>query len=569
MDYKRFALIAALAIVSYLLLLEWNQDYPASPAPAPAPITSSETSRPVPSSDVPAVVSETGSQAPALDLPQPPASASSPAEENGRQSSSLITVTTPVHIVAIDLNGGDIVGVSLPQYPTTLETPEDPLVLLRNDARGIYIAQSGLIGRDGPDATADGRPVYQSARQHYQLDDAEGELSIDLTFTDRNQVNITKRFTFHGDDYLIGVQHLVDNRSNMPWNGNLFGQIKRDGLPDPSTAGGVGVRAYLGAALTTNDDPYKKIDFDDIDDGPSKDVVDGGWIVFSQHYFLSGWIPDQGLTHTYTTRKNASGDYIMGFVSPEFSVAPAETASFDASFYAGPKDQYRLEEISPNLGLTIDYGWLWFIASPIFWLLTKIDSVVGNYGWSIIFLTIIVKLLFSYLSAASYRSMAKMRRLGPQIARLKDQYGEDKQKLMQAQMELWRKEKVNPMGGCLPMLLQMPVLLALYWVLNESVELRHAPFILWYRDLSVMDPYFVLPLIMGATMFISQTLTPMTTMDPVQAKVMKFMPIIFTIFFLWFPAGLVLYWLVGNVFNIFQQWYINKKVDESYAAKGS
>jgi YidC/Oxa1 family membrane protein insertase len=226
-----------------------------------------------------------------------------------------------------------------------------------------------------------------------------------------------------------------------------------------------------------------------------------------------------------------------------------------------------LEEIHQDLDLTIDYGWLWFIAQPIFWLLMKINSSIGNYGWSIIGLTIVIKIIFMRLSASSYRSMAKMRRLTPKINQLKDRYGEDKQKLMQAQMELWKKEKVNPLGGCLPMLLQMPVLIGIYWVLMKSVELRQAPFLLWYNDLSVMDPYFILPLIMGASMFVSQMLSPMATSDPVQAKVMKLMPVIFTVFFLWFPAGLVLYWLVSNIFNIAQQSYIIRRVNKEYENK--
>jgi YidC/Oxa1 family membrane protein insertase len=561
MDYKRFSLIAALAVVSYLLLLAWNQDYPAQPAQT-LPATAANTAIPQ-SMDIPGAPAASNLD----DLPQAQTGVDTPTTRQNTASTALINVRTPVHHVSIDPSGGDIVSLSLPGYPTTLNAPDNPFVLLRNNG-GIYVAQSGLVGTNGPDASADGRPLYSSAQQEYVLDDENGELRVELVHVTAEGTSITKRFIFPGNDYLINVEHQIDNAGNAPWRGNLFAQIKRDSAQDPSSAGGFGMNTFLGAALTTPDDPYKKLDFSDMNRGTS-DTVEGGWIAFSQHYFITSWIPDQNQTHTFSTRRNQAGEYLMGFVSPETIVAPGQSTVLRAAYYAGPKDQYRLEEIATNMGLTIDYGWLWFIASPIFWLLVQINDVVGNYGWSIILLTIIIKLLFYRLSAASYRSMAKMRRLTPKINQLKDRYGEDKQKLMQAQMELWRKEGVNPMGGCLPMLLQMPVLIALYWVLNESVELRHAPFILWYKDLSVMDPFFVLPLIMGASMYVSQILTPMTTMDPMQAKVMKFMPAIFTVFFLWFPAGLVLYWLVGNVFNIAQQWYINKSVDAAYNAKSS
>ena len=561
MDFKRNALFVGLAVISYLMLLAWNEDYPAQ-APANSTATSTVATIDYTNSDLPSP-----SQTDNADLPQVEASTPSNTRENSNNSSNLITIDTPVHRVSIDLLGGDIVSLSLPKYPAALETPDQPFTLLKNDNTGIYISQSGLIGLNGPDASDSGRPLYQSTQASYSLSENDKELSIDLNFTDTNNVLITKRFTFSPNDYLIKVQYIIKNQSQDNWNANLFGQIKRDRAEDPSSAGGVGMKTYLGAALTTDNDPYKRIDFDDIDDNSSSENVVGGWIAFSQHYFISSWIPDGESLNTYTTRKNNKGEYILGFVSPETSVSSGTTKTIDSSFWAGPKDQYRLEEISENLGLTIDYGFLWFIAQPIFWLLVQVNDLFGNYGWSIIGMTVIIKLLFSKLSASSYRSMAKMRRLAPKIAQLKDRYGDDKQKIMQEQMALWKKEKVNPLGGCLPMLLQMPVLMGIYWVLNESVELRQAPFILWYTDLSIMDPYFILPLIMGASMFISQTMTPMTTADPMQAKIMKFMPVVFTVFFLWFPSGLVLYWLVSNVFNISQQWYINKKVNSEYENK--
>ena len=559
MDHTRNAFLAGLALVSYLMLLAWNEDYPQQ-APQNAEISSVPVQNTL---DLPQAVNSTQVE----DLPQIQNASGSYVAQTISTNNALISISTPVHQVNIDLLGGDIVSVALPKFPTSLDTLNDPFILLRNDNGGVYVSRSGLIGENGPDASSTGRPLYQSQQSNYSSDSEE--LIVDLLFTDPSNIEITKRFTFSADDYLIKVQYLINNQSQNLWSANFFGDIKRDASPDPSTTGGFGLKDFLGAAITLEDDPYKKIDFGDIDDGEPSYSVNGGWAAFSQHYFLSAWVPQQDQINTYTTRKNTAGEYLIGFVGPAISVAPGELQTVEASFWAGPKDQNRLEEIHQDLDLTIDYSWLWFIAQPIFWLLMKINSVVGNYGWSIIGLTIVIKIIFMRLSASSYRSMAKMRRLTPKINQLKDRYGDDKQKLMQAQMELWKKEKVNPLGGCLPMILQMPVLIGIYWVLMKSVELRQAPFLLWYNDLSVMDPYFILPLIMGASMFVSQMLSPMATTDPMQAKVMKMMPIIFTVFFLWFPAGLVLYWLVSNIFNIAQQSYIIRSVNKSYENKAA
>ena len=559
MDHTRNAFLAGVALVSYLMLFAWNEDYPQQ-APQNAEISSVPVQNTL---DLPQAVNSTQVE----DLPQIQNASGSSVAQTISTNNALISISTPVHQVNIDLLGGDIVSVALPKFPTSLDTLNDPFILLRNDNGGVYVSRSGLIGENGPDASSTGRPLYQSQQSNYSSDSEE--LIVDLLFTDPSNIEITKRFTFSADDYLIKVQYLINNQSQNLWSANFFGDIKRDASPDPSTTGGFGLKDFLGAAITLEDDPYKKIDFGDIDDGEPSYSVNGGWAAFSQHYFLSAWVPQQDQINTYTTRKNTAGEYLIGFVGPAISVAPGELQTVEASFWAGPKDQNRLEEIHQDLDLTIDYSWLWFIAQPIFWLLMKINSVVGNYGWSIIGLTIVIKIIFMRLSASSYRSMAKMRRLTPKINQLKDRYGDDKQKLMQAQMELWKKEKVNPLGGCLPMILQMPVLIGIYWVLMKSVELRQAPFLLWYNDLSVMDPYFILPLIMGASMFVSQMLSPMATTDPMQAKVMKMMPIIFTVFFLWFPAGLVLYWLVSNIFNIAQQSYIIRSVNKSYENKAA
>jgi len=320
---------------------------------------------------------------------------------------------------------------------------------------------------------------------------------------------------------------------------------------------------FLGAAWWTPEKSYNKQTLADLADKPLKETVKGGWAALVQHYFVTAWVPDPNSNNSYTTRVNKdAGENFVGYTGPEVSVAPGETKNIAASLYAGPKIQKTLESVSEGLELTVDFGWLWFIAQGLFWLLVKIHGVVGNWGWAIVFLTVLVKAAFFQLSATSYKSMAHMRRVTPEIQRLKEQHSGDRAKMSQAMMDLYKKEKINPLGGCLPILVQMPVFIALYWTLMESVELRHAPWILWINDLSVMDPYFVLPLIMGASMFLQMQMNPAPP-DPMQAKVMKLMPIVFTFMFLWFPSGLVLYWVVNNVLSIAQQWVITRQIEKA------
>lgn len=554
MDIKRTALIIALAVVSYLMLLQWNKDYPAQTAAEATPVA--QLSEPT--------GAETNVNVAAADLPQVQDGATATPVADAIPASSLITVSTPTQIVTIDLIGGDIVRLTLPSFTTALDRPDDPFVLLDNNSLLKYAAQSGLIGTNGPDAAAGGRPLYTAAQPEFEL--VDGELNVDLNLTTTTGVEITKRFIFSASDYLIRIQYLINNKSATSWNGNLFGQIKRSDAPDPSSVSGFGIHTYLGAVMNTPDDPYSKLKFDDIEDDAKSFSKVGGWIGFSQHYFLTSWVPAADTENTFTTRKNSAGEYLLGFVGPELQVQPGQTGQVESAFWAGPKDQYRLEEISQDLGLTIDYGKLWFVAYPIFWLLSKINEQVGNFGFSIVLLTLVIRLMFYPLSIKQFRSQAGMKRLQPKLAQLKDKYGDDKQKFMQAQMELWKKEGVNPFSGCLPPLLQMPVFLGIYWVLNESVELRQASFILWYQDLSQMDPYFILPLLLGAAYFLQQHMTPMMTTDPTQEKIMKFMPVMFTVFFLWFPAGLVLYYLANALIGILQQWFFMHRAEKAHAA---
>ncbi|TDV52839.1 protein translocase subunit yidC [Pseudomonas graminis] len=551
MDIKRTILIVALAIVTYVGVLKWNQDYGQAALPTQNVAANTNTSA-IP--DAPQ-----GSATANADVPSATGEVAAPAEMPVATSKDLIQVKTDVLNLDIDPVGGDVVQLRLPLYPRRQDHPEIPFQLFDNGGERIFLAQSGLTGANGPDARAAGRPVYSATQKSYQLTDGQNDLVVDLKFSDAG-VNYIKRFTFKRGLYDLTVSYVIDNQSAQPWNGNLFAQLKRDASADPSSTTATGTATYLGAAMWTPSEPYKKVSMKDIDKGSVKDTVQGGWVAWLQHYFVTAWIPNKADSNTVTTRKDSAGNYIIGFTGPALTVAPGAKAETTATLYAGPKSQAVLKELSPGLELTVDYGILWFIAQPIFWLLQHIHSIVGNWGWSIIFLTMLIKGLFFPLSAASYKSMARMRAVAPRLAALKEQHGDDRQKLSQSMMELYKKEKINPLGGCLPILVQMPVFLSLYWVLLESVEMRQAPWLLWITDLSIKDPFFILPIIMGATMFIQQRLNP-TPPDPMQAKVMKLMPIIFTFFFLWFPAGLVLYWVVNNTLSITQQWYITRSIE--------
>lgn len=560
MDLTKFALYTSLAVITYLMLLAWQEDYPSvvdsgsvnqqsPPSLAPSTPQVDDIPREVPTSSQPAN--------------QPLSSSVGVNGSTGESTTDIIQISTDTLQLSIDLTGGDIVGLSLPKYLKQLDVIDDPFVILESSTDRNYVAQSGLIGQNGVDTS--GRALYRAEFDSYELQEDANSLQVDLVNTQQNGVTITKRFSFKRDSYLIDIDFLIQNNTETNWQANAFGQIRRNNFDDPSSVGGFG-RTFLGFVTTSTDDPYIKIEFDDIDDRSESVETPGGWVGFSQHYFLSAWIPNQESVNRFTTRKNESGQYLGEFTGSAFSVPANSSGNYQIQFYAGPKDQYSLAEISPNLDLTIDYGFLWFLAAPIYWLLTRIDSVIGNYGVSIILLTFFVKALFYKLSETQYKSMAGMRRLMPKMQQIKDRYGDDKMGLQKATMDLYKKEKINPFGGCLPMLVQMPVFIALYWVLMESVELRHAPFIGWLIDLSVRDPFFILPLLMGATMFLQTKLSPAPA-DPMQAKVMQLMPVMMTALFLWFPAGLVLYWLTNGLLGILQQWYITSKIEAAYAAK--
>lgn len=553
MDIRRTIIFIGLAVSSYFLFLNWNQDYGQANNQAVEVATSTETSESeIPNSLVEAdQVAETPDVSVVGEIPEVSSTKMATKER-------IITVSTDTLEVSIDLKGGEVIGVKLPGYPVSIDQKDTPFTLLDHSNERLYVAQSGLIGPDGIDSK--GPALFTTGKSHYELKDSDDELSISLQAQTEKGV-VEKLFTFKRGEYLIDINYRITNTSDTDLQSVFYAQLKRDNSADPSATSAMGMQSYLGAALTTSENRYEKVTFDDLEDGGYKSKQQGGWAAILQHYFLAAWVPDQEASHTYNGRY-VKGNYIFGFYDAPLVVAPGETGETGASLYVGPKLQDQLGNVAENLDLTIDYGWLWWIAQPLFAALEIFHSMVGNWGVAIIFLTICIKILFFYPSAMSYRSMANMRKVGPKMQELKEKYGDNREKLGQEMMKLYRDEKINPLGGCLPMLIQMPVFIALYWVLMESVELRQAPFALWIEDMSIMDPYFILPLIMGASMFVQMKLNP-TPPDPMQARVMQFMPVIFTVFFLWFPAGLVLYWVVNNLLSIAQQYVITKQIEKS------
>ncbi|SHE72123.1 protein translocase subunit yidC [Modicisalibacter ilicicola DSM 19980] len=552
MDVKRLLLLIPLAVLAYLLVVQWNQDYGQLDAQPSSPAIS-ETQR----GESATADDEQGLAAPTGDA-DAPASNAMPEETGAGNRRSLVSVVTDVLDLRIDPQGGDIVYAALPEHKYSLES-EHAFVLLSDNDNRSYVAKSGLQleGHQG-------RIAFTPEKTSYRLDDGDDTLVVDLS-ADVNGAEVIKRFAFQRDSYAVDVSYHLANASETPLTARFIGQLARDDSADPSSGTGVGMSSFLGAAYSSPDNHYEKIDFDEIQEGAFNNRdVQGGWVAMIQHYFTSAWAPSQEQQNLYYATTDSRGRNVAAFAGPTQSIAPGSETELGATLYMGPKIQERLEEVAPYLELTVDFGWLWFIANPLFWLLDKIHDVLGNWGWSIVILTVIVKIVLFPLSAAAYKSMAKMRKLGPEMQRIKEQYGDDRQKMSQEMMKFYQKEKINPLGGCLPILIQMPIFIALYWMLMESVELRHAPFMLWIDDLSAKDPYFVLPILMGISMFVQQLLNP-TPPDPMQAKIMKMLPIIFTFFFLWFPAGLVIYWIVNNTISIIQQWIITRKIESDPA----
>lgn len=458
-------------------------------------------------------------------------------------------IRTDLYVVDISSQGGDITRLELVRHPETEDKAKN-FVLFDNGVKHIYLAQSGVIG----DGLPNHKTEWKLAAGEHVLKEGEKQLEFRLEANGASGTKVTKTYVFQRGSYQIEVRH-----EGVTPGAHAYYQITRDGKPAEGQGNSMmmGVVTFTGPAVFTDAEKFQKVEFADILKNKAKfaQKADNGWLAMVQHYFVAAWLPAAGTPREYYMRKVGEDLFSAGVIVPV-----AADGKSTISLYAGPQEQDKLEKIAPGLDLVVDYGWLTVIAAPLFWVLGAIYKLVGNWGWAIIGLTMLLKLLFFPLSAASYKSMAKMRVLTPKLVKLKETYGDDKQRLNQEMMALYKKEKVNPLGGCLPVLVQIPVFIALYWVLLGTVEMRNAPWLGWITDLSVKDPYYVLPLIMGATMFIQTKLNP-TPPDPIQAKVMLFMPIMFTGMFLFFPAGLVLYWTVNNILSIAQQWQITRLVE--------
>lgn len=543
MDQKRIFLYAVLLAVLFLLWEKWQQEYPPV-----APITKASVS---PNANLPPIEAQSTQIQPAPQtLP-----ATAPIK---KASQTVVTIDTDVLHAGIDTQGGNLIQLDLLKYPKSLKDPTVPVALLNNATNTLHIAQSGLVSKTGPD-NENGQAIYTTEKTHYTLDSNQNNLTVTLVWNGKNGLRVSKIFTFTRSKYDVSVHYRIENPSPEPWSGQFYAQLRQH--PVSTDGGFFGLHTYAGGAISSPQTPYEKISFSNFEKQNLERTIQGGWLAMQQRYFLSAWIPEPTQQNNYYTRFAPDNRiYTLGYVGPVINVPAGTRGEASAKLYAGPEVADTLAKISPHLELTIDYGWLWPISVAIFAVMKYIYHLLGNWGWSIVLVTLLIKILFYKLSETSYRSMAKMRKVTPQLQAIKERFGDDRQKLSQAMMELYKKEKINPLSGCLPMIIQIPFFIALYYVLIESVELRQAPFIFWIQDLSIRDPYFVLPILMGISMFLQQRLNPPSP-DPVQAKVMLFLPVIFTVFFAAFPAGLVLYWLVNNCIGALQQWYITRQVD--------
>jgi YidC/Oxa1 family membrane protein insertase len=562
MENQRLFLFVALSLVILLLYSSWQEQYGPKP-PATTPASSA-----APGQVAPAIPSTETASVPSEDIPDAKpgamisgdaAAVSRPADSTTIRKSQRIRIRTDLLDVEIDTTGGDIRKASLLAFPQQLDVPDKPVVLFNDELPRLLIAQSGLVASKG--LSADHHVIFKSDQTEYKLDTGNDKIQVKLSWQGENGLAINKIYTFHRNSYVIDMDVEINNGTSDEWTGRFYRQLQRSEVTSEEQSRFI--YTFTGGVVSNELNKYEKVDLDEMATWKAEQsYIRGGWVAMIQHYFLGAWIPVQDQYNYFYTKALDTGRYLIGMSTADTTIAPGQTGKFSSNLYIGPKDQERLANAAPNLQLTVDYGVLTILSDPLFWLLKFIHEYIGNWGWAIIFVTLIIKLVFFKLSEAAYRSMAKMRKFQPKIQQLKERYGSDKQRMSQAMMDLYKKEKINPLGGCLPMLVQIPVFIALYWVLLESVELRQAPFILWIDDLSAKDPYYVLPLIMGISMFVQQKLNP-APMDPMQAKILSFLPIVFTLFFAFFPSGLVLYWVANNILSIAQQWYITRKIEST------
>ena len=537
MDTQRLILLFIFGFSILLLWDAWEKEH----RPKPAPVA--------------AIQAAPGAPKPVAGVAEARRGAGIPQAQSAAEKGEIVHVTTDLVAAEIDTAGASLTRVDLLKHKDAADVSKN-FELIGPEHQ--YEAQSGLAGEGGPNH----RTLWQAKASNYVLKPGQDVLEVRLSAAAREGVSVEKVYTFHRDSYVIGVAFEVHNQGAAPLAPYAYFQFTHDGKGDASSnsmAQSFGARSFTGFAAYSNEHKYQKEAPSDIDKG-KMDLVkrtDDGWLAFVQHYFVSAWLPAEGVTREYVLEKRPDAVYVGRMLVPMASIAPGASGRVSVPVYVGPQEQRRLKEAAPGFDLVVDYGWLSVIAWPLFWLLQKFHEFASNWGVAIILLTVFVKLLFFPLSAASYKSMARMKLITPRLTKIRETYEHDRQKMNQAMMELYKTEKINPLGGCFPILIQIPVFIALYWVLLAAIELRHAPFILWIHDLSALDPYFVLPILMTVTMVLQTRMNP-TPPDPVQAKVMQFMPFVFSIFFFFFPAGLVLYWLVNNILSILQQWQIQR-----------
>ena len=540
MDTKRLILFVIFSFSILMLWDAWQREH----APLVNPQADTTTQQQAANGAVPQAAKQ-------AEMPQ----------ENGfhLQKAQRIYARTDIFQADIDTMGGDLRHLELLKHRDSVQADKNFILMDDSAPPAVYVAQTGLIGANLPTH----KSIFTSAASDYKMQDGNNQLEVKLNWKNDNGLQVDKLYTFHRGSYVVDVTYQIHNATTSAITPSVYYQIVHD--IDSNQASRM-MPTFTGGAYFTEADKYKKLSFKDMGKTNLSKTAKDGWIGLVQHYFVGAWIPKEGLPREYYTKALSDNIYSIGAVSPLGTIAAGASQDITARLYAGPEEQTNLKQVAPGLEYTVDYGWLTIIATPLFWVLSAIEKVVHNWGVAIIILTILLKLMFYPLSAASYRSMAHMREVAPRLQRLKEQYGDDKQKLQQAMMEIYKTEKINPMGGCLPILVQIPVFISLYWMLLGTVEMRHAPFALWIHDLSAPDPFYVLPILMAITMIIQTRLNP-TPPDPIQAKVMMVMPVVFSVFFFFFPAGLVLYWLVNNVLSIAQQWNINRTIALETAAK--
>jgi YidC/Oxa1 family membrane protein insertase len=567
MNQLRTVLIFAWLMVATILWMNWNKEQSAPPTATQIAREAAPTTQPqgLPAPSVPGAVPATVPSATVPVSGVPAANGQAPVAQVGAIPAAAPQVTLSNDVLRLSLDGGNVRRAELLKYRTS-RAPDAPLVRLFDDsAENFYIAQSGWTSAQGAPSHQGGFVAEQSATT-LKLADGAKTVSASFVWTGAEGVTIRRTYTLARGEYVLKVRDEVANRSGNAWTGHVYRYLSR--VPHVIKRGMTNPESYSfnGAVWYTPTDKYKKRAYDNfVDDGPLNITTDGGWIALLQHYFLTGWIPQPDQKANFALA-SAGTQFGITATGPEFTVAPGTQTSSEAKLWIGPKLPEQLAIQAPGFGLTLDYGMLSFIAQPIHWLLAKLHSITGNWGWAIMLLVLLIKLALYPLSAAQYKSMAKMRKFQPRMQQLKERYGDDKQKYQTAMMELYKKEKINPAGGCLPILIQMPVFLALYWVLLESVELRQAPWMLWIQDLTARDPYFILPVINMAVMWFTQRLTPMVGIDPIQQRMFQLMPLIFGVMFAFFPAGLVLYWVTNGGLGMLQQlWMMRKYADKSVA----